>query len=136
MLGGLALGAAMWGQAWGQAAPAAGGAEAGAASTLHAEARLVSVPVVVRDKKGALVKGLTRSDFSLAVDGQAQTIRYFDLDKDAALVLGLLVDTSMSQRAVLDDERVASTAFLEQMPNQAGEWRGAGRQGLCAAVCA
>ncbi len=120
MLGGVALSACLCGQAGrGQAAPGAGtaggAANAGTSPTLHAEARLVSVPVVVRDKKGALVKGLTKSDFTLAVDGQVQTIRYFDLDKDAPLVLGLLVDTSMSQRAVLDDERVASTAFLEQM---------------------
>ena len=116
MLGGVALGMALCGRAvCGQAVPAAGGADAGTAATLHAEVRLVSVPVVVRDKKGALVKGLTKSDFALAVDGKVQVIRYFDLDRDAPLVLGLLVDTSMSQRAVLDDERVASTAFLEQM---------------------
>ncbi len=104
---------------WGQAVPP-GGEIAGQAATLHAEARLVSVPVVVRDKKGALVKGLTKTDFVLAVDGQTQVVRYFDQDSNLPLVLGLLVDTSMSQRAVLDDERTASTTFLEQMLTRNG----------------
>ena len=140
-LGGVALGVVHAGgrRCGAQSAPAAGGGvDAGsAASTLHTEARLVSVPVVVRDKKGALVKGPDQErTFALAVDGKGQTIRYFDLDKDAPLVLGLLVDTSMSQRAVLDDERVASTAFLEQMLTKQASRGGGGGQGVCAAVCA
>ena len=97
------------------APPASQPVDPAVAPTLRAEARLVSVPVVVRDKKGALVKGLTNADFALTVDGQPQLIRYFDQDNNLPLVLGLLVDTSMSQRAVLDDERTASTTFLQQM---------------------
>lgn len=79
------------------------------------DSRLVNIPVVARDGKGALVQTLTRADFSLLVDGKPQTIRYFDLDRDLPLTLGLLVDTSQSVRNVLDEERTASTAFLEQM---------------------
>ncbi len=83
--------------------------------TLRAEAKLVTVPVAVRDKKGVLVKTLGKGDFALSVDGQVRQIRYFDKDDNLPLTLGLLVDTSMSQRAVLDEEREASTAFLETM---------------------
>ena len=90
------------------------------AATLRTDARLVSVPVVVRDKKGMLVKGLAKTDFVLAVDGQPQAIRYFDQDSNLPLVLGLMVDTSMSQRTVLDEERTASTTFLEQMLTRNG----------------
>ncbi len=79
------------------------------------EAKLVNLPVVVRDKKGALVQTLTKDDFTLQVDGKPQVIRYFDKDTNQPLILGLLVDTSMSQRTVLDDERTASATFLEQM---------------------
>jgi VWFA-related protein len=79
------------------------------------DARLVNLPVVVRDKKGALVQNLTKADFTLQVDGKPQDIRYFDKDSNLPLTLGLLVDTSMSQRSVLDDERTASAAFLDQM---------------------
>jgi VWFA-related protein len=86
-----------------------------ATTTLSVDARLVNIPVVVRDKKGALVQNLTKADFALQVDGHSQTIRYFDLDANLPLTLGLLVDTSLSQRSVLDDERTASGTFLEQM---------------------
>ena len=75
----------------------------------------MNIPVVVRDNKGALVQTLTKADFTLQVDGKPQVIRYFDLDNDLPLTLGLLVDTSESQRGVIDDERSASSAFLDQM---------------------
>jgi len=83
------------------------------ASTLSVDARLVNIPVVVHDKKGALVQNLTKDNFVLMVDNQVQTLRYFNVDTDLPLTVGLLVDVSMSQRDVLDDERTASTAFLD-----------------------
>jgi VWFA-related protein len=82
---------------------------------LSVDALLVNIPVVVRDKKGALVHDLKREDFDLKVDGHPQTIRYFDIDSNLPLTLGLLIDTSMSQRGVLDEERSASGTFLDQM---------------------
>jgi VWFA-related protein len=84
-------------------------------TTVTAESRLVNIPVIVRDNKGALVQNLTKTDFSLQVDGKPQVIRYFDLDTNLPLTLGLLVDTSESLRNSLDDERSASSAFLDQM---------------------
>ncbi|RSL18199.1 VWFA-related protein [Edaphobacter aggregans] len=88
---------------------------ASTAPTIAVDARLVNLPVVVRDKKGALVQNLTKDDFTLQVDGHPQTIRYFDIDKNLPMTLGLLVDTSLSQRDVIDEERTASSAFLDQM---------------------
>jgi VWFA-related protein len=84
-------------------------------SDISVEAKLVVVPAAVRDKKNALVGSLKKEDFALSVDGKPQTIRYFDHESDVPLTLGLLVDTSMSQRTVLDDERTASAKFLETM---------------------
>jgi VWFA-related protein len=101
-----------------QTAPAAtSGASAptGPTTTITAQARLVNIPVVVRDKKGALVQTLTKDDFVLKVDNKPQTIRYFDQDANLPLTLGLLVDISQSQRSVLDEERTASEAFLDKM---------------------
>jgi VWFA-related protein len=86
-----------------------------AAGTIAVDARLVNLPVVVRDKKGALIQNLTKDDFTLQVDGKPQTIRYFDKDTNLPLTLGLLVDISQSQRSVLDEERTASSTFLDQM---------------------
>jgi VWFA-related protein len=85
------------------------------AATITVNAQLVNLPVIVRDKKGALVQNLTRSEFALSVDGHPETIRYFDKDNDLPLTLGLLVDTSGSVRSALNDERTASEAFLNQM---------------------
>jgi hypothetical protein len=96
-------------------APAPAAAPATTAPTLSVDARLVNIPVVVRDKKGALIQNLTKDDFILQVDDHPQTIRYFDKDTDLPLTLGLLVDTSLSQRNVLDEERDASSIFLDQM---------------------
>ena len=90
-------------------------APASTASTIAVDARLVNLPVVVRDKKGALVQNLTKDDFVLQVDDKPQTIRYFDKDTNLPLTLGLLVDTSLSQRQVIDEERAASSTFLDQM---------------------
>ncbi|RXH57641.1 VWA domain-containing protein [Granulicella sibirica] len=85
------------------------------AATLSVAARLVNLPVIVRDKKGAIVTTLTKTDFNLQVDGHPQTIRYFDRDANLPLTLGLLVDTSQSQRDVIEQERTASGSFLDQM---------------------
>lgn len=93
--------------------PASGTGEK--AATISVDARLVNIPVVVRDKKGALVQNLTKDRFTLQVDGHPQTIRDFNVDTDLPLTLGLLVDTSMSQRDVIDEERAASISFLDNM---------------------
>jgi len=98
------------------AGQAGGGQEqVGSAGTISVDARLVNIPVVVHDKKGALVQNLTKDNFILQIDGHVQTIRYFNVDKDLPLTLGLLVDVSESQRGVIDEERSASSAFLDDM---------------------
>ena len=97
-------------------APVATAAEQSPASiapTLNVDARQVNIPVVVHDKKGALVQNLAKDNFVLQVDGHPQTIRTFNLDTDLPLTLGLLVDVSLSQRDAIDDERTASFAFLD-----------------------
>jgi len=97
--------------------PAAQATPTTTAPTISVDAKLVNIPVIVHDKKGVLVQNLTKDNFTLKVDGRDQTIRYFNQDKDLPLTLGLLVDTSQSQRSVLEDERTASIAFLEDMLN-------------------
>jgi len=77
------------------------------------EVKVVNVVATVRDKKGALVSTLGQDDFVIDEDGRTQTITYFARDTDLPLTLGLLVDTSGSQRTLLSDERDASQAFLD-----------------------
>jgi VWFA-related protein len=79
------------------------------------EVKTVSVLATVRDKHGKIISNLTQDDFALAEDGRPQTINYFARENDLALHLGLLVDTSLSQRKVLDQERSASYSFLDHL---------------------
>jgi VWFA-related protein len=82
---------------------------------ISVDVKLVNVFATVRDKKGAIVNNLTKNDFMLEEDGRPQTIQYFAQESNLPLTLGLLVDTSMSQRTVLSQERTASYAFLDHM---------------------
>src|ERR1019366_1892890 len=54
-------------------------------------------------------------DFLLDEEGRAQEIRYFSQESDLPLTLGLLVDTSGSQRRLIEEERAASYRFFEQV---------------------
>jgi VWFA-related protein len=77
--------------------------------------KVVNVLASVRNKHGEIVRNLTKDDFELEEDGRPQTVSYFSRESDLPLTLGLLVDTSGSQRRVLDQERDASSAFLDQV---------------------
>lgn len=79
------------------------------------QVKVVNVPATVRDKHGKIVSTLTKDDFVLEEDGQPQTIRYFARESDLPLTLGLLVDTSLSQRRVMDQERSASASFFDNI---------------------
>jgi len=79
------------------------------------EVKVVNVLATVRNKSGSLAANLGQNDFLLYEDGRPQTIRYFARESDLPLTLGLMVDTSGSQRRVLDDERGASLRFLDSV---------------------
>jgi len=79
------------------------------------DVKVVSVYATVRNKKGQIVSDLAKDDFALQEDTHPQTIRYFSRETDLPLTLGLLIDTSGSQRRVLPDESRASYRFLKQV---------------------
>ena len=83
--------------------------------TLKVDVKVINVLATVRDKHGNIVKNLNKDDFTLSEDGRPQTIKYFTQQSDLPLTLGLLVDTSMSQRRVLGKERDASAVFLDEL---------------------
>jgi VWFA-related protein len=103
----LLLAAALWLQvcpAYGQEQP-----------KISVEVKVVNVLATVHDKHGQIVSNLGKDDFALEEDGRPQTIAYFSKDTNIPLTLGLLVDTSQSQRRVLDQERTASQSFLDDL---------------------
>ena len=87
--------------------------------TFSTEVKVVNLLANVHGKNGEIVRGLTRDDFLLSEDGRPQAIRYFSAETDLPLTLGLLVDTSMSQRRVLDAERIASFEFVDEVLREA-----------------
>jgi VWFA-related protein len=84
-------------------------------ATFSTDVKVVNVLATVRDKQGKIVPDLMKEDFDLSEDGHPRTIQYFSRETDLPLTLGLLVDTSASQRNVLGEERTASRQFVEKV---------------------
>jgi VWFA-related protein len=82
---------------------------------ISVEVKVVNILASVRDKKGKTIADLSKDDFVLTEDGKPQTITYFARTSDLPLRLGLMVDTSLSQRRVLGEERDASYGFLDHL---------------------
>ncbi|HTS24458.1 MAG TPA: hypothetical protein VMH81_01180 [Bryobacteraceae bacterium] len=70
---------------------------------------VMTVFATVHDREGRVVKSLAREEFALLDNGKPQTITYFSQESDLPLTIGLLVDTSRSQRTVLEPERNQAT---------------------------
>src|SRR5260370_42385767 len=83
--------------------------------TFSADVNVVTLMATVRDREGRIARDLTRDDFDLQEDGKPQNLSYFSRESDLPLTIGLLVDTSRSQREVLEPERKASYTFLDQV---------------------
>lgn len=86
-----------------------------APAVFSSDVKVVNVLASVRTKSGDIVSNLTKDDFVLMEDGRPQTIRYFSRETNLPLILGLLVDTSGSQRNVLEEEETASYRFLDEV---------------------
>ncbi len=83
--------------------------------TFSTEVKVVNIFATVRDKGGRIIRNLTKEDFVILENGKSQLIRYFSRESDLPLAIGLLVDTSLSQTRVLENERGASYRFLNQV---------------------
>lgn len=84
-------------------------------ATFKANVQVVNLYFSVKDKRGALIPNLKKEDFTVAEDGKPQTIKYFAAESNQPLTLGILVDTSGSQRRVLPMEQEVGAAFLRDV---------------------
>jgi VWFA-related protein len=75
----------------------------------------VMLPLTVRDKKGALVTSLQKSDLTLTDEGKPQTITGLTRDSNLPLRVGLLVDTSRAMSGGLEGERKAADKFVDDI---------------------
>lgn len=89
-----------------------------AQQTFRTAVDLVHFGVVVTDKQGSPISGLTADDFEVKEAGKPQTIKFFAAgDPEAAppLHVGFLLDTSGSMEEDLKDVRTAAIKFLNAM---------------------
>jgi VWFA-related protein len=86
-----------------------------ATSTISVNVQVVALDAVVRNPDGQLVLDLAKDAFTLKVDGKPTAIRYFNRDNDLLLTIGLMIDTSGSQRVYFDEEALNSETFLNNI---------------------
>ncbi|MEN3338082.1 MAG: hypothetical protein V7647_1758 [Acidobacteriota bacterium] len=86
--------------------------------TFRTEVDLVHFSLVVTDKQGAPITGLTAADFEVLEAGKPQAIKFFaagDPETAPPLHIGFLLDTSSSMEDDIKDVRTAAVKFLNAM---------------------
>jgi Ca-activated chloride channel family protein len=92
-----------------------------AQKTFRASVDLVHFAVVVTDRQGAPITGLTKEDFEIVEEGKKQNVSYFatgdatdgiEIGEIMPLHLGLALDTSGSMETDIRDVRTAVVKFL------------------------
>jgi VWFA-related protein len=100
----------------------AAGQEPAAASPVFPTAvEAVKVSVVVTDRRGGWVRGLSRDDFRVFEDGRPQKVTHFSPGEEIELggdqfAVGLLVDTSGSMLRSRERAYEAAMRFLQEVP--------------------
>jgi VWFA-related protein len=84
-------------------------------TTFAGSVKVVNVLANVHNSKNEVVKDLKQEDFAIEEDGRPQVIKYFSRETDLPMTIGLMVDTSGSQRRVLDKEKTATSDFIQQV---------------------
>ncbi|MBV8857552.1 MAG: VWA domain-containing protein [Acidobacteria bacterium] len=88
--------------------------EVGEDEVVRVDTQLIPVPVVVRDREGRPVTGLTASDFQIYEDDRPQRVAAF-ATSDAPFEVALLLDTSGSTREEVGLIRRAALSFIDDL---------------------
>ncbi len=75
----------------------------------------ISLLVVVKDKVGEVVEGLTAENFAIESDGRPQRVTEVVREADSPLLVGLVANTGMEQRKAMADERKAAMEFVKTL---------------------
>ncbi len=76
---------------------------------------VVNVLFNVRTKKNGLAGGLTKDDFEIFEDGKKQDIKFFVKETNLPLTIGMLVDVSMSQEFLIEQEKQSALQFFQRV---------------------
>ncbi|MCW5962918.1 MAG: VWA domain-containing protein [Bryobacterales bacterium] len=79
------------------------------------DVQVVNILASVRDRKGKFVSDLSKENFVLKEDGKPQEIRYFSAEANLPLTLGLIIDVSVSQENLIEEEKRSAQAFIEHV---------------------
>jgi VWFA-related protein len=89
--------------------------------TLRVRVNLVSLYFTARDRHGALLPDLKKDNCNVLEDKKPQTVKNFNAQADQPLTMGILLDTSGSQRYVLGMEQQAGAQFLQRILREKDE---------------
>jgi VWFA-related protein len=81
-------------------------------ASVKIDVNVVNVLCNVRDKRGAFMGNLDKSDFTIYEDGKRQEIKYFNRETDLPLTIGLLIDSSASQANLIESEKISAYRFF------------------------
>jgi VWFA-related protein len=82
---------------------------------------LVSLYATVRDNHKAIVPNLEQNDFKIFEDNVEQKVSFFSKEKTLPLTMGLLIDTSGSEAAMIGAEQQAAIQFLQRVMQKKDE---------------
>ena len=85
------------------------------AEVVRVETNLVNTLFTAVDKEHHFITTLRADDIRILENEVAQPVSLFERETDRPLSLAVLVDTSESQRGVLDDEKSAARKFIDSV---------------------
>lgn len=86
-----------------------------------ADVNLVTLPVTVKDARGAPLGNLNRDDFEVFEEGALRELAVFERRTNRPLSVALMVDTSLSTAIELRYEREAASRFLANLLGRASQ---------------
>jgi len=87
-------------------------------ATFRKNVNIVNVFFTVKGQHGDLIANLPREEFEISENGKPQTIKYFSVERNQPLTLGLLIDSSGSMERMLATEKVVAGDFVRQVISQ------------------
>jgi len=95
--------------------------EQGQGPTIKAEVNLVNLFATVRDKNKRIVTDLKQDDFKVFEDNHEEKVSFFAKEMNLPITLGLLLDTSGSEQAMLGSIQDAGSRFLHRVLRKGDE---------------